>query len=165
MDLCERLGGAERVVALTGSSVFERFSGPQIAKVCPVTLIIPPSQPRIFQVARRTPDVYAQTKHIRLISAFLPSVLVGSLVPTDASDASGMTLMDIRTRTWSEDCLTATAPGLRSRLGELASPLRVAGPLARYFCIKFGFSPECCVMTGTGDNVREPSSISKRFIV
>jgi xylulokinase len=80
------------------------------------------------------------------------------LAPTDSADASGMNLMDVRTARWDDTLLAACAPGLHARLGEIVSPAAALGPIAPYFCRRYGLSPACRVVSCTGDNVRGLSS-------
>lgn len=84
------VGGAKKLAEITGSRAYERFTGSQIAKVM-----------------RHKQEVYQATERITLISNFLASVMCGSYAPLDASDASGMNMMDIRTKKWSHKCLEA----------------------------------------------------------
>ncbi|CAN0323396.1 unnamed protein product, partial [Scytosiphon promiscuus] len=75
----EALGGPKAVAEATGSAAYCRFSGNQIARI-----------------ARREPEAYASCERVSLVSSFVTSLLTGHYCPIDASDASGMNLMDIR---------------------------------------------------------------------
>jgi len=151
---CQRIenfvGGPEKLAEITGSRAYERFTGPQIAKIF-----------------RRRPEVYANTERITLISGFLASCFIGSYAPWDASDASGMNMMDLKTKRWSELCLQALVGGdtselaaLRLRLGAAESMMddnivdthEVIGRVSRYLMERYGFPPECLVSSFTGDN-------------
>lgn len=149
------VGGPTKLAELTGSRAYERFTGPQIAKIF-----------------KHRKEVYLVTERITLISNFLASILCGSYAPLDASDASGMNMMDIKTKRWSQECLEAVVngdpaevPGLRSRLGAFDSTLddnivdthEVVGRVARYFVERYGFPPECLISSFTGDN---PGSVA-----
>ena len=134
-QITEALGGAEQVCKLTGSAVFERFSGPQIRKF-----------------AVQNPELWAATQHVCLVSSFMTSVLAGKICAIDAGDGSGMSLMDIRTRVWSESALRATADGLAERLLPVAACNEWQGHVSSYFVQRYGFSASCRVLSGTGDN-------------
>lgn len=51
---------------------------------------------QIARVARREPGTYAACERVSLVSSFVTSVFAGRYCSIDASDASGMNLMDIR---------------------------------------------------------------------
>lgn len=51
---------------------------------------------KIARIARREPEIYASCERVSLVSSFVTSVMAGRYCPIDASDASGMNLMDIR---------------------------------------------------------------------
>uniref|UniRef100_A0A6G1SJS0 Xylulose kinase n=1 Tax=Aceria tosichella TaxID=561515 RepID=A0A6G1SJS0_9ACAR len=145
------VGGPARLAELTGSRAYERFTGPQIAKVI-----------------KQRREVYLVTERITLISNFIASILIGSYAPLDASDASGMNMMDIRKKRWSDECLEAIVggnksevAGLRARLGcldgthlnnNIVDTHEVVGRVSRYFIERYGFPPECLVSSFTGDN-------------
>ena len=129
------VGGPLAVAELTGSSCFERFTGPQIRK--------------FYQTEPRR---YRNTAKIHLVSSFMASVLAGKHAPIDHGDGAGMNLMDIRRRTWSPKMLKATAPSLRARLPRLARSDTVVGRISRYFVQKYGFSPRTRVVAWSGDN-------------
>ncbi|XP_014912125.1 xylulose kinase isoform X4 [Poecilia latipinna] len=99
--LQEAAGGAMRLADITGSRAYERFTGNQISKV------------------RQTrPDQFQDTERISLVSSFGASLFLGRYAAIDYSDGSGMNLLDIRDRMWSQICLDATATNLERLLGE-----------------------------------------------
>jgi xylulokinase len=134
-SLEEKLGGAQAVAELTGSRAYERFTGNQIAK--------------ISQVQQ---NAYDATERIALVSSFIASVLSGDYAPIDASDGSGMNLMDVRAKTWSSAALDATAPGLEEKLGDIVASHVVVGKIHQYFCDTWGFAADCDVVAFSGDN-------------
>ena len=134
------LGGAQAVADITGSRAYERFTGNQIAKV-----------------HQTDPACYEKTERIGLVSSFAASLLIGDYAPIDASDGSGMNLLDIRTRDWSTDALEATAPGLAAKLSPPVPSHAPVGSLHPYFCKRFGFSADCLVIAFSGDN---PNSLA-----
>jgi xylulokinase len=134
------LGGAQAVAELTGSRAFERFTGNQIAKI-----------------HAQRPEAYAETDRIALVSSFLPSILIGGYAPIDASDGSGMNLLDIKAGDWAPAALEATAPNLAEKLGPVVPSHAVVGTLAPYFVERYGFAAECAVVAFSGDN---PNSLA-----
>jgi xylulokinase len=128
------LGGPSAVAQLTGSRAFPRFTGPQIRKF-----------------AREIPEDYARTIRIHLVSSYLASLLIDDHAPIDHADGSGMNLMDIRTRTWAEAALQATAPDLADRLPPLVPSSAVIGRLARRWQTRFDL-PGAKIAAWSGDN-------------
>jgi xylulokinase len=136
--ITEAIGGEEAVQRLTGSRAFERFTGPQIRKF-----------------RERDPTAYDATDRIHLVSSFLASLLIGQHAPIDHGDGSGMNLMDLGARRWSDAALRATAPDLEQKLPALSPPWSVIGHLASYWSERYGLPP-AKVVAWTGDN---PSSV------
>lgn len=132
----EAVGGRDKMVEITGSKCYERFTGPQIRKV--------------FQ---QRPDVYRNTERISLVSSFLASIFIGDIAPIDFSDGSGMNLLDIRKRTWSDACLTACAPNLDAKLGTPVRADTVIGSIGQFFVQRYNFNTGCKVIAFTGDNL------------
>ncbi len=131
----DALGGCASAARLTGSDLFERFTGPQIRRF-----------------ASREPERWQATRHVTLVSGFLTALLAGRVVPLDHGDASGMSLMELRTRRWSDRAVRATASGLLHRLPPLVHPDTVVGRSAPWLVHRHGFDPSCRVVAGTGDN-------------
>lgn len=134
-EIRNALGGSDAAAALTGSDIYERFTGPQIRRF-----------------AQHEPERWAQTRHVALVSSFLTSVLVGRPAPLDWGDAAGTNLFDLRQRCWAPSALDATAEGLRGKLPELAPPDRIVGRISSYFVERYGFDPQTEIVIGTGDN-------------
>jgi xylulokinase len=130
--------GEVTLASHTGSRAFERFTGPQIRRF-----------------AKQAPVDYEETTRIHMVSSFMASLLAGTNAPLDPGDASGMNLMDLRTRDWWPAALDATAPGLAARLPAIVAPWSAVGPLAPYWQQRYGF-PAATVIAWTGDN---PSSL------
>ena len=133
------LGGLQATTRATGSTTFERFTGPQIRKFY-----------------KTQPDAYAHTAHVMLVSSFMASLIAGTVAPIDHGDGAGMNLMDIQRRAWHPRALDATAPGLSDRLPPLAASRAVIGPVSRYFVDKYDFNPQAQALVWSGDN---PNSV------
>lgn len=133
--------GADKLAKMTGSAAFERFTASQIAKIS-----------RIFPIA------YLDTCRISLISSLIPSFLCGNFVPIDSSDASGMNLMNIHTKTWIPELLDYCGNNLELKLGPIESPTAIVGSLSSYFT-KYGFKTTTKILSFTGDNPASLASI------
>eukprot|EP00035_Acanthoeca_spectabilis_P040358 m.69287 g.69287 ORF g.69287 m.69287 type:complete len:574 (-) comp9958_c1_seq1:198-1919(-) len=134
------LGGPQATSDLTGSIAYERFTGNQIMKI-----------------AQETPEVYADTEEISLISSFMASVLLGDYGAIDTSDGAGMNMMDLRNQAWAPAALDAIAPGLQDKLLPVVPGHSVLGEVAGYFASKYGVNPGCKVVAWSGDN---PNSVA-----
>ncbi|CAL9697851.1 unnamed protein product [Knipowitschia caucasica] len=140
-DALERAaGGALRLSEITGSKAYERFTGNQISKVF-----------------HTRPEEFYQTERISLVSSFAASLFLGKYAAIDFSDGSGMNLLDLSSKAWSDVCLDACAPGLRPLLADPVDSSSVLGSVCLYFVKRFGFSETCSVVAFTGDN---PASLA-----
>ena len=139
----EAVGGKTQMIELSGSDAPLRFTGAVIRRV-----------------GEQSSRAYTATEKIQLISSFIPAVLSANpLVPMDAGNGCGMSLMNYQQKVWDTELLAATAQdlpegteGLLRKLPELASPDSVVGNIATYFVEKYGFSNECSIIAGSGDN-------------
>ncbi|XP_055457548.1 xylulose kinase isoform X4 [Psammomys obesus] len=141
---CRRLeaavGGARALSCLTGSRAYERFTGNQIAKL-----------------SQQDPEAYSHCERISLVSSFAASLFLGGYSPIDYSDGSGMNLLQIQEKVWSQACLAACAPHLEEKLGSPVPSCSVVGTISSYYVQRYGFSPGCQVVAFTGDN---PASLA-----
>ena len=77
--------------------------------------------------------------------------MLGSYTSIDCSDASGMNLLDVITRKWSNILLESTAVGLKAQLGEsVVNSYDCCSYINKYFVNKYGFSGDSpCSFTGS----------------
>ncbi|XP_071517500.1 xylulose kinase-like [Panulirus ornatus] len=136
----EKVGSPQKLADITGSRAYKRFTGPQIAK--------------IYQNRK---EAYNNTERISLVSSFACSLFLGCYASIDFADGSGMNLLDINTKTWSQPCLDACAPGLADKLGTPVPASEKLGPISSYFVDRYSFNPDCVVIAFTGDN---PASLA-----
>ena len=137
------VGGAARMIALTGSDIPLRFSANVIRKV-----------------AIRYPEAYAATWKVMQLSSLIPAMLAGDgSIPVDFGNACGSGLMNYEQRQWDRALLGAVAgdlPGgeaaLAGKLPRIDHPLSVCGSIAAYFQVKYGIPSECKIVIGSGDN-------------
>lgn len=147
----EAVGGKAAMIELSGSDAPLRFTGAVIRRV-----------------AEQYPDEYTTTEKIQLISSFIPAVLSGShIAPIDFGNGCGMSLMNYTDRIWDKELIAATTDGLQGgsegllkKLPDLTNPDTVVGNIATYFVEKYGFSSECAIIAGSGDNPQAKVPVS-----
>ncbi|OLY81961.1 Xylulose kinase [Smittium mucronatum] len=123
----------QKIAIISGSVPYERFTGNQISKV-----------------QKEFPEIYNNTERISLVSSFLPSILLGLYAPIEVSDASGMNLLDVQTRKWSQ---VLCDQELLSKLGPDPVFFGTAiGTIHDYFVSNYGFNKKCMICSMTGDN-------------
>ncbi|KAJ2827790.1 hypothetical protein IWW50_001709, partial [Coemansia erecta] len=147
-ELEKSAGGASELARVTGSTAFERFTGPQIAKV-----------------KETQPQAWQQVSRISLASSFVCSLLVGDIAPIDCSDASGTNIYDIQSGQWSQKLCESIDPHLVHFLG--ANPVladEIVGQLSPYYTQRYGIS-RCAVVAFTGDNPSAFAGFESMFAV
>ncbi len=144
-------GGKKQVIELSGSDVPLRFTGVVLRKI-----------------GERHPEVYRRTENIQLISSLTAAVMTGnSNSPLDFGNCCGTSLMDYRQKQWSDILIKAASQGLpggekafQSKLPDIVAPDAIAGKAGAYFVKKYGFSPRCLVIAGSGDNPQAKVCVS-----
>lgn len=139
------LGSEEALANATGSKAHHRFTGPQI-----------------LRFTRKHPEAYKKTKRITLVSSWLATIFRARIAPFDISDVCGMNLWDIPNGRWHPK-LIELASGqfpvdeLKQKLGDVPEDGgEHLGRISSYFVKRYGFTPDCEIITSTGDN---PSTI------
>ncbi|XP_058411223.1 xylulose kinase isoform X2 [Diceros bicornis minor] len=177
------VGGAQALSCLTGSRAYEvgsghhklgteagpgrkRFTGNQIAKIYQQnpeayshTEAISKEEGKNGIVGKRSRGLSCPegVERISLVSSFAASLFLGSYSPIDYSDGSGMNLLQIQDKVWSQACLGACAPHLEEKLGSPVPSCSVVGAISSYYVQRYGFPPGCKVVAFTGDN---PASLA-----
>lgn len=144
-ELMQRADTTGGMCQVTGSMAHTRFTGAQI-----------------LRWRRRHPEQYAHTERITLVSNFVTTLLLAGgadarIAPLDQSDACGMNLWDMRTRTWSQPLLAfvdgVQAGPLEAKLGNVVLDPRIpVGRVGPWLQQRYGLSPSCLVCQATGDN-------------
>jgi xylulokinase len=88
-EITERAGGIKNLLQLIGNPVLPGFTAP-----------------KILWVRENEPDVYARAAHVLLPKDYLRYKLTEAYA-TEVSDASGMALLDVAKRNWSDELLRA----------------------------------------------------------
>jgi len=105
---------------------------------------------KILWVRKNEPENYARCRHILLPKDYIRYVLTG-VFAAEVSDASGMQLMDIAKRQWSDEVLDKLGID-KSYLGKLYESCEVTGTLLPEVADKLGLSTDTVVVGGAGDN-------------
>lgn len=125
--------GKERLTAYTANIAFAGFTAP-----------------KILWMKKNEPENYKKIAKIMLPKDYLAYRLSGSFC-TDVSDASGMLLMDVKNRCWSEEMLKIC--GLKAeQLPRIYESYEPVGSLKREIAEELGLKREVKVIAGAGDN-------------
>jgi xylulokinase len=128
--------GAERVLALTGNPVLTGFTAP-----------------KILWMRRHEPTHARQIAHVLLPKDYVRYRLTQELA-TDAADASGTSLFDVRRREWSQEMLDALEiPG--TWLPRVLESPEVSGTITAHAAAGVGLSPKIPVVAGAGDQAAQ----------
>src|SRR4029079_17281511 len=125
-------GGRERLIQMVANPALTGFTAP-----------------KILWVRQKEPKVYAKTRHVLLPKDYLRYRMTGEYA-TEVSDASGMLLLDVAKRAWSDKLL-----GLldidESLLARLYESPEVTGALNAEGARSLGLKEGTPVVGGAGD--------------
>ncbi|MDY2628850.1 MAG: xylulokinase [Lachnospiraceae bacterium] len=106
--------------------------------------------PKILWMRENEPENFARIAKIMLPKDYLAYCLSG-VHCTDYSDASGMLLLDVKNRCWSQEMLDIC--GVREeQLPKLFESYEVVGTLKEDVAAELGLSPDVRIIAGAGDN-------------
>ena len=106
--------------------------------------------PKILWMQKNEPDNFAKIKKIMLPKDYLNYRLSGAFC-TDVSDASGMLLLDVKNRCWSDEMLKICGI-TREQLPKVYESWQVVGTLKPEIAAELGFPETVKVVAGAGDN-------------
>ena len=106
--------------------------------------------PKILWVKENEPDNFARIRKIMLPKDYLAYKLSGSFC-TDLSDASGMLLLDVKNRCWSQKMLDICGIS-ESQLPKLYESYEKVGTLQPEIADQLGFPQSVVIAAGAGDN-------------
>jgi xylulokinase len=105
---------------------------------------------KILWVRNHEPENYARCAHILLPKDYVRFVLTGRYA-TEVSDASGMQLLDVPKRCWSDEVLEKLGID-RALLAEVYESPEITGTVTAEAAAKTGLSAGTPVVGGAGDN-------------
>ena len=106
--------------------------------------------PKILWIEENEPENFARIAKIMLPKDFLAYKLTG-VHATDLSDASGMLLLDVKNRSWSDEMLEI-CHAKREWLPRLYESYEPIGTLSDEICALTGLDKAVIVCAGAGDN-------------
>lgn len=105
---------------------------------------------KILWVKNNEPQNYERCRHILLPKDYIRFILTGEYA-TEVSDASGMQLLDVPNRCWSNEILS-TLEIDKSLLGKVYESCEVTGTLTKKMAELTGLNEGTIVVGGAGDN-------------
>ena len=125
--------GKEKLSDCTGNIAFAGFTAP-----------------KILWVRNNEPENFKKIKKIMLPKDYLVYKLTGAFT-TDYSDASGMLLLDVKNKRWSEEMLDIC--GVKAeQLPTLHESYKAVGKVSKEIKAELGIKGEAIVAAGAGDN-------------
>lgn len=106
--------------------------------------------PKILWMAKNEPEMFRKIKKIMLPKDYLSYMLTGQFC-TDVSDASGMLLMDVKNRCWSQEMMKICSVK-PEQLPRLCESHEVIGTLKNELAQKLGLNNDVKIIAGAGDN-------------
>ena len=125
--------GKGKLTELTGNIAFAGFTAP-----------------KILWIEKNEPENFARIRKIMLPKDFIAYRLSG-VHSTDYSDASGMLLLDVEHKCWSEEMLSICHVK-KEQMPALYESYDVTGTVLPDVAKECGLSPSCKVIAGAGDN-------------
>lgn len=105
---------------------------------------------KILWVKENRPERFKKCRHILLPKDYVRFILTGKYA-TDVSDASGMQLLDVKNRCWSEEILEALGIS-RELLGDVMESQEAVGSLLPEIAKECGLTTGTIVVAGGSDN-------------
>lgn len=105
---------------------------------------------KILWVKKNEPEIYRQCAHILLPKDYIRYKLTGDFA-TEVSDASGMQLMDVSKRNWSDEVLDTLGIN-RGLLGKMYESPDITGEVHKVAAAETGLAAGTIVVGGAGDN-------------
>ncbi|RKY51231.1 MAG: hypothetical protein DRP86_02005 [Candidatus Neomarinimicrobiota bacterium] len=108
---------------------------------------------KIFHMLRHEPEIYHKSDTFFLVHNYINWYLTSGVKIMEYGDTSGMGLWNPQTRQWSKKVINAIDPALIRKLPPVRPPDQSIGNISTHLVQKFGFSPNCRIDAGSGDNM------------
>lgn len=131
-EITQLAGGREELIRMVANPALTGFTAP-----------------KILWLRNNEPKRFDRVKHVLLPKDDIRRRLTGEFA-TDASDASGMLLLDVRNRCWSDELLGKLQLD-RSMFADVYESEQVTGSLRPEVAQNLGLTTDCVVVGGAGD--------------
>lgn len=134
--LTERVGGVEKMISEIGNT---QRTGYTAAK--------------IYHMVRHEKDAYDRSTILFLVHNYINWYLTGGVAVMEPGDTSGTALWNPVSKSWSEKVISSIDENLAKKLPPVQSSQNSIGTISSDLVERFGFSPECKIDAGSGDNM------------
>lgn len=134
--LTEKMGGNDNMISETSNT---QRTGYTAAK--------------IYHMYRHERDIYNNTHILFLVHNYINWYLTGGVAVMEPGDTSGTALWNPATQNWSNDVISVIDPDLAGKLPKVESSTKSIGTISKSLAERFGFSIECKIDAGSGDNM------------
>lgn len=131
----EKFGGAAGLIELAGNAMLPGYT-----------------IPKLLWLKQNEPENFAATKTMLLPHDYINFWLSGTK-RLEYGDASGMGILDVRTREWSSELIDFVDPRVHEMLPPLGSSKEAHGTLRSDLADRWGVSAEIVISAGGGDNM------------
>ena len=132
-DYLNNVIGKEKLSELTANIAFAGFTAP-----------------KILWVKNNEPEIFEKISKIMLPKDYISYMLSGSFC-TDYSDASGMLLLDVKNKKWSQEMIKICGIS-ESMLPKLYESYEVVGNIKPDLAKELGLNEDIKIIAGAGDN-------------
>ncbi len=108
---------------------------------------------KIYNIFLNERDVYDKTSVFLLVHNFINWYLTGGVITMEEGDASGMALWNPVNKVWSDSVINSIDISLKAKLPNVESSKKSIGFISESLAKEFGFSPDCTIDSGSGDNM------------
>jgi len=134
-EIAHAFGGQPGVIALAGNAMLPGYT-----------------LPKVLWMKQNEPELFAKTTSILLPHDYINFWLSG-VKRMEYGDASGMGILDVRSRTWQRELIDFIDPRVHDLLPPLGSSLAVQGRLRPELAARWGLSEDVIISAGGGDNM------------
>lgn len=134
-EIAHEFGGHPGVIAMAGNAMLPGYT-----------------IPKVLWLKQNEPENFAKTTSILLPHDYINFWLSG-VKRMEYGDASGMGILDVRTRTWQRELIDYIDPRVHAMLPPLGSSLAVHGRLRPELAARWGLGGDVIISAGGGDNM------------
>ena len=108
---------------------------------------------KIYNMFRHEKDAYDITETFLLVHNYINWYLTGGIAVMEPGDTSGTALWNPIKQTWSNNVISNISEDLKLKLPHVKPATQSIGLISSAIAKRFGFSPECKIGAGSGDNM------------